>query len=60
MTESERNLLRALLTRAATLEVQRQAAVERGDHPAVREHEIELSRLWARYVDLDQRGECVA
>ena len=45
----------ALLTRAAIIEAQRQGAVARGDHVAAHEFEIELSRIWSRYVDLERQ-----
>jgi len=45
--------LEALRTRAAGEEAKRQAAVDRGDVEAVRVAEIELSRLHARYRDLE-------
>lgn len=54
MTESERNLLRALLTRAATLEVQRQAAVQRGDTAARDAAERELRELWREHQRLER------
>jgi hypothetical protein len=45
----------ALMTRAADIEAQRQAALARGDVHAVKEHELELSRIWARYLDIEQQ-----
>jgi hypothetical protein len=51
-TESE---MRAILTRAATVEAQRQAAAQRGEDHAAREYELELSRLWARHADLERQ-----
>jgi hypothetical protein len=41
---------RAILTRAATVEAQRQAARELGDGTAVHAFERELRRLWARFA----------
>ena len=54
--EAVRAEMQALCTRAADHESRRQAAIARDDHQAVREHEQELSRLWARYVDLEHQG----
>ena len=54
MTEEARREAQALLTRGAHLEAQRQSAIARSDFHAVREIEIEQSRLWARYLDLEQ------
>jgi hypothetical protein len=48
-----RSEMQALLVRAADQEARRQAAADRGDAMALREHEAELRRLWARYVALD-------
>jgi len=56
MTEADKTEMQALCVRAADQESRRQAALASGDHHAVREHELELSRLWARYVDLEHRG----
>lgn len=52
--EVRRAEMQALCTRAAHAEAARQAAVERRDYSAVREHELELSRLWGRYIDLER------
>jgi len=41
------------VVRDAADEAKRQAAIERGDYEAVRECEVELSRLRSRYLDLD-------
>lgn len=46
--------MQALLTRAAEVEARRQLARDRGDELAMRQHEDELRRLWARYVALDR------
>ena len=43
---------RALLTRAATLEAQRQNAVRDGDQPKRDAITDELRRLWRRYSEL--------
>lgn len=51
--EARRAEMQALCTRAAIAEAARQSAIERGDAQAVREHEVELSRLWSRYIDLE-------
>lgn len=56
MTEREAEM-QALCTRAATEEARRQQALERGDRQAAADAEIELSRLWSRYVDLGRQGE---
>lgn len=53
MTDDARAEARALLTQAAIAEAARQAAIERGDLDAIREHERELSRLWRRYCDVE-------
>jgi hypothetical protein len=45
----------AILTRAACVEAQRQAALQANDWQAVREFETELSRLHSRYRDLEVR-----
>jgi hypothetical protein len=45
--------LQALLTRAADTEARRQLARDRVNELAVRQHEDELRRLWARYTALD-------
>jgi hypothetical protein len=44
---------RALLTRAASVECQRQAALERRDWPTQAAAERELHRLWRRFAQLD-------
>jgi hypothetical protein len=49
--------MHALLTRAADQEARRQSAAYQGDVMAMREHEAELRRLWARYVALDYQIE---
>lgn len=49
--------MQALLTRAADHEARRQAARDRGDELAIRQHEDELRRLWARYVALDHSSD---
>ena len=41
------------VVRDAADEAKRQAAIERDDYEAVRECEVELSRLRSRYLDLD-------
>jgi hypothetical protein len=47
--------MQALCTRAAEQEARRQAAAARGDRDATREAELEISRLWARYLDLERQ-----
>ena len=54
MNDSERNEAQALLTRAATLESQRQAACRAGDNPTQQSLEDEIRRLWQRYSDIKQ------
>lgn len=49
--------LAALLVKAAAEEAARQRAIERRDYVAAREHELELSRLHARHVDLQRQHE---
>jgi hypothetical protein len=44
-----------LTTRAAEKEVELQAALQQQDWQAVREHEQELSRLHARFCDLERQ-----
>ena len=55
MTDATRAELQALLTKAATLEAERQAAVQRGDAAAVEALMIELVKLWARHADLERQ-----
>ena len=55
MSDEQRAELQALCVRAADQEAKRQAAIARGDVQAVRECEIELSRLWSRYLDIEQQ-----
>ena len=50
VAESE---MRLIVARTAQIEALRQSAEERGDYLAVRDYEVELSRLWSRYVDLE-------
>lgn len=47
--------LAAIATRAGIAEAARQAAEHRGDWQAVREHELELSRLHSRACDLERQ-----
>jgi hypothetical protein len=54
MTAAESEM-RLIVARTAQIEAQRQTAEERGDYPAVRDYEVELSRLWSRYVDLEHQ-----
>lgn len=53
----QRAEMQALLTRAADHEARRQAARDRGDLLAVRQHEDELLRLRARFVELDREAD---
>ena len=53
--ESSRAELRAILTKAADLEAQRQAAVQRGDAVAVEALMLELVKLWAAHADLERQ-----
>lgn len=55
MSDEQRAELQALCVRAADAEAKRQAAIARGDVQAVQEAECELSRLWSRYVDIEQQ-----
>jgi hypothetical protein len=48
--------LRAILTRAATVEAERQAARERRDWPAVAAAERELAVLWRQHADLERQA----
>jgi hypothetical protein len=54
MTEPERNESRALLTRAADLEGQRQAAQRARNLDCLRRIEAELRRTWARWAALER------
>jgi len=47
--------MQALTTRAAEKEMELQAALQQQDWQAVREHEIELSRLHARFCELERQ-----
>jgi len=47
--------MRALCTRAAEHESRRLAAIGRNDLQAVHDIEVELSRLWSRYCDLERQ-----
>jgi len=51
---------RAIVARAAALEARMQDAIADGNFPAVRDYEVELSRLWSRFTDLEQGAEHVA
>lgn len=55
MSEAARAELRALLTRAATVEAERQRAVLHGDSEAAEAAMIELVKLWARHADLERQ-----
>lgn len=46
--------LRAILTRAATVEAERQAARHRQDWQGMAAAEIELQRLWQRHDELER------
>lgn len=46
--------MQALCTRAAEQEARRQSAAARGDCDTAQAAERELSRLWARYLQLEQ------
>lgn len=47
--------MQALTTRAAEKDMELQAALQQQDWQAVREHEIELSRLHARFCELERQ-----
>ncbi len=47
--------IKSLAIRASVEEARRQAAARRGDWQAAQEHETELSRIWARYCDLERQ-----
>lgn len=55
MTEAQKSELRALLTRAADLEAQRQDACKVGDTLAQQGLEAELRRVWERYSALERQ-----
>ena len=50
--------LRAILTRAATVEAERQRARDRGDSRAEAAAEHELRRLWRRHSDIERCPQC--
>jgi hypothetical protein len=54
MTDVEAEL-RAILTHAATVEAQRQAARDHDDAPAMAAAERELAALWRRHADLERQ-----
>lgn len=56
MTESERNALRTILTKAADAEAARQRAVRDGDRARVEAFEAELRELWRAHADLEARS----
>jgi hypothetical protein len=51
--DDQRSELRALLTRAAIVEAERQRARDRRDWPAEARAELELRRLWQRHSELE-------
>lgn len=53
MNDAQRTEARALLTRAATLEAQRQSACKAGDTLAQQGLEAELRRVWEAYSALE-------
>lgn len=55
MTDADRNVLRALLTRASDCEARRQAALARRDATAAAALEAEILRLYAAHRELEQR-----
>jgi hypothetical protein len=55
MATDARTEQRAILTKAATVEAQRQLARQRGDEVAVREYERELRQLWSRHRELEHQ-----
>lgn len=57
MSEADSEL-RAILTRAAAIEAERQAAKERCDTSALAAAEHELRQLWRRHTELER--ECAA
>lgn len=54
MTEVQKSETQALLTRAATLEVKRQAACKTGDTLAQQGIEAELRRVWEAYSAIER------
>ena len=54
--ETARSLVRAILTRAATVEAERQRAVQSKDWPAVAAAERELRELWRQHADLERQA----
>ena len=59
MTDSIAAERQALLTRAAIVEAQRQAACSANDEPARQAAELELQSLWGRYEFLLQRQKTI-
>lgn len=45
---------RAILTKAAELEVRRQRAAERGDVLAVRSLDADLHHLWTQWAEIEE------
>lgn len=56
MTDPAKAELQAIATRAAIEEARRQAALARGDRQSADDAAAELSRLHARYRDLEQQA----
>lgn len=54
--EERRNLLRAILTKAADAEAARQRAVQDGDRVRAEAYEAELRELWRAHADLEQQA----
>lgn len=55
MTEAQKNELRALLVRGATLEAQRQDAIRAGDRAKAEGIERELQQLWHQHQELERQ-----
>lgn len=54
MTEAAQNELRSILTRAAIIEADRQAARDRRDATRLEACERELAALWRRHSELER------
>lgn len=56
MSEADRNVQRALLTRASDCEARRQTALARGDLTAAAALEQEILRLYSQHAELEARA----
>lgn len=56
MSETHRNAVRAILTRAADADAARQRALQDGDRERAAAYESELRKLWRQHADLERRS----